>query len=222
MTIKERGERDWLILLSRLMLGSFGDVKREFTKICEMGYIPALKLWYKIFSEGDNLYIDDMVDNFPDLTRNQIGALGRSLAPMIREARHDKDAKTRLERGMLMIDKASIRLNKCEHVPTVNPKQTFIDGLDKKFSCLDHQDTGAIFDKWLSEIYKDFDGKEFFNIEISILFDLILQHCSNSRELTRHMVVYLKKVAQEEYSDELNNYELKGSTADQSDGATAE
>jgi hypothetical protein len=71
---------DFDILTAKFVLcNDFSKIQEEFEKLCELGNMEALKHWYKLYSVGDNSFIDSVIDNFKELSEKQTLELDRKV-----------------------------------------------------------------------------------------------------------------------------------------------
>ena len=185
---------DFGILTAKFVLcNDFSKIQEEFEKLCELGNMDALKHWYKLYSVGDNSFIDSLVDNFKELSEKETLELTRKLMNLEYESNEWHKVDRALRKSHIKITKSR------EGSKNKSDKTQILTNILNK----DILFTDENADKVISNMPADY--KSFNRIDLECCAYKMLTGKPNKKVIT-----YLKWVASQYYSVDLASYQLKG------------
>ena len=185
---------DFDILTAKFVLyNDFSKIQEEFEKLCELGNVEALTHWYKLYSSGDNSFIDSLVDNFKELSEKETLELTRKLMNL----EYESDGWHKVDRALR---KSHIKITKNREGSKKKSDKTQIltNILNKDILFTDEN-----ADKDISNMPTDY--KSFNRIDLECCAYKMLTGKPNKKVIT-----YLKWLASQPYSVDLASYQLKG------------
>ena len=186
---------DFYILIAKFVLcNDFSNIQEDFEKLCELGNMDALKYYYKLYTVGDNSFIDNVVDSFKELSEKQTLELTRRLTNL----EYKSDDWHKVDRALR---KSHIKFSKGRELSGKKSDKTQIltNILNKDILFTDES-----ADKVISTMPTNY--KSFNSIDLECCIYKMLTGKPSKRVLT-----YLKWVASQPYSIDLASYQLKGS-----------
>lgn len=185
---------DFDILVAKFVLSNdFSLIQEEFEKLCELGNTEVLKHWYRLYSIGDNPFIDGMVDNFKELSEKQTLELSRKLIDL----EYKSDDWHKVDRALM---ESHIKSSKSREGSKKKSDKTQIltNILNKDILFTDEN-----ADKVISTMPTDYKGFNRIDLECCVYKVL-------TGKPSKKVITYLKWVASQPYSVDLTNYQLKG------------
>ncbi|MBQ3502990.1 MAG: hypothetical protein IJA72_04955 [Clostridia bacterium] len=215
MVIKSRKDEldlDFAILNAKYLLHrDFEEIKEEFEKLCEMEYYYALSSWYDVYDLGDNSYIDEIVDNYPTASKDEIMKLHKSRLDDLGNL-YERDEEKRIQKEQRE------KFLECESIKRFRAKKLDKPKTDKA-KCFEDMFFGL---KQPSEELVKAHENFFINSirpEDSFMKFYLVDTCKEIvnyyGKATDLIKPFLEEVAGMEYSKTLQQYQLQGKSLNQ-------
>lgn len=203
---------DFAILNARYLLRrDFEEIKEDFEKLCEMEYYYALSKWYDVYDLGDNSYIDEIVDNYPTASKDEVMKLHKSRLDDLGNL-YEGDEEKRIQKEQRE------KFLECESIKRFRAKKLNKPKTDKA-KCF--EDMFFVFKEPSEELVKA-DENFFINsirTEDAFMKFYLVDHCkaivTYYGKPTDLIKPFLEEVAGMKYSKTLQEYQLQGKSENQ-------